>query len=279
MHKIRNFLSSYLWLSQLEFLKFSRNATIVTSLAIFLVCSVIGLIVPKKIFLMMEPPFPNGETFYEFPTVWDYQGYAMNWFVSIFLAFIIIQTIHIEIANKTLRQNIITGMTRSAFFQAKLVNILNLSIFATLLYVVSTVVIGLIHTPGFDLELVFDSNLAMLRFFIMCVGYLSFALLMALIFRKGNVVVITYLAYVFILELILRSIHLNAHKSEAVLYWPMNVIEDNMPLPLLKISDFVVNTNFGFGILLPDHVAMIGTSFYSGLFLFLAWKLLEKKDI
>ena len=71
-----------------------------------------------------------------------------------------------EVSNKTMRQNILNGFTRKEYFLSKLTIAVLLSLYATAIYTLSSIGIGLVSTDVYDLELVFDNNFAIFRFFL-----------------------------------------------------------------------------------------------------------------
>jgi hypothetical protein len=58
-------------------------------------------------------------SYYSFPKVWEAAAYAGNWMVFFFLGFLGVLIITNEISYKTLRQNLITGMSREEYFLEK----------------------------------------------------------------------------------------------------------------------------------------------------------------
>lgn len=222
---------------------------------------------------------PSSKLFYEFPTVWDYQGYIGNWMVPFCLGFLAIHIVTSEVSNRTMRQNIIIGMTRKEFFYSKFYTITLLALTATIVYALSTIFIGIIHTEGYDLELIFDNNWAILRYFLLCMGYMSFALMLAFLIRKGTLTILFYFLYVMMLEPIFMVIHVYYFKNSSRNYWPMNSIEDLMPFPLFKIPDYYMNKQWDFNILLPYSNAIVMTLIYTSIFTFIAYKSFMKRDI
>ncbi|MBK9735316.1 MAG: ABC transporter permease subunit [Saprospiraceae bacterium] len=263
----------------LEWKKFKSNAVFRVLALIYILLAPLIILAGKDLIKDIPPPFPSSKNFYEFPTVWDYQGYVGNWLVPFCLGFLIIHMITSEVSSRTMRQNILTGMTRKSFFASKLLSLICMALIATFLYVVSTITIGMIHTEGFDLELVFDNNWAIIRFFMMCVGYMSFALLLSFVIRKGTLAILIYFFYLMILEPILMSIHVYYFQNSSRNYWPMNCIEDLMPCPLFRMPDYFVNKEWDFSLLLTYGQAMGMSTLYITLFLGLAYRSFMKNDI
>jgi ABC-2 type transport system permease protein len=263
----------------LEWKKFSGNAVFRALGLIYICIAPFIILAGKDTFKDMPPPMPSSKVFYEFPSVWDYQGYVSNWMIPFCLGFLTIHIITSEVSNKTMRQNIIIGLTRQQFFLSKLYSILLMAVGATVLFVLSTCIIGMIHTDGFDFDLIFDNNLAPLRFFMMSIGYLSFALMLGFVIRRGMLSLLTYFMYIMMLEPILMLVHVYYFKNSSRNYWPMNSIEDNFPFPLFKLPDYFVNHEWDFNILLPYSHAMGMSLIYSAIFIGLAWYSFMKRDI
>ena len=115
----------------------------------------------------------TGKSLVEFPTIWQYLAYDGNWMVFFFLGFMSVLSITNEFGNKTLRQNIITGLSRADFFKGKFVFIAALALLATAYYFLCGSVIGLLYTEDFTVAK-FTENLDFVpRFFLMSFGYMS----------------------------------------------------------------------------------------------------------
>jgi ABC-type transport system involved in multi-copper enzyme maturation permease subunit len=272
-------IQKYIGLLEIEYLKFRKNSVIVVLSILFVIFFPFIILSGKELLSHFPPPFPSSTVLYEFPTVWDYQGYVGNWMVSILLGFFMIYTITSEVSNRTLRQSIINGQTRFDYWISKVLVMVSLSIFATIVYGLSCIILGLIHTDGYDFAIIWDNNFAMIRFFLMSMGYLSMAMLFALWIRKGTLTILVYFSYIMFIELIFRGIHLNYFRNRSVLFYPQNIIEDLMPNPLLRIPDFLSKDQLGFKILLSYNEAIFITLGLISLFIYLSWVRFVRKDV
>ena len=266
-------------LIKLEWSKFNKNTVIVLLFCFFCIFFPASLYIGK---LMPDLPtfLPGREIFFKFPTVWEYLGYAGNWAVFFFLGVLVIYTITIEVSNKTMRQSIINGMSRNQFIAAKILNVLILSLFATLFYVVITLIVGFLGTEDASIKAAFENEYAIPRFFLMSFSYLNFAVFLAFLFRKAGLAVFFYLTYVMVIEMLLRwVVHMKINKSELVNYYPMNATEDLMPFPFMKYADFIPNTGIEFALLLTYQQATIITIIYALIFFSISYYTFIKRDI
>lgn len=267
------------YLALLDWKKFKSNTTALALLGIYCFLAPFAILWGKEVFKDMPAPMPRAEVFYEFPTVWEYQGYVGNWLVSFLLGFLIIYIITSEVSNRTMRQNIITGLTKVDFFVSKLITLFVIAIAVSLVYGLSTIIIGIIHTDGYDLELILDNNNSVLKFFLMTVGYLSFAMMLSYLVRKGTLTILIYFFYVLMLEPILMLIHVYYIRNESRNYWPMNTFEDLHPNPMLKLPNFFVNNDWKFSILHTQTTAISMTIVYTAIFLGLSYWVFMKRDV
>ena len=275
-------------LSQLlytEYLKFKNYA--VTSFLFWMGMAMfpLALILLKSSINELPPPLPSTSIIYEFPTIWDYEGYVGNWIVFFFFGCMVIFSVTSETSFRTERQNVLTGYTRQDYYLSKALTVFALSLLATVVYTICCLVFGSINTADVYYGLMFDNNWAMLRFFLMSLGYLSFAMLVGFWFRKSGLALFIYLAYTLVLEYVGRGLtyyllyKAGIDDKSAISWWPLNAIEDNMPFPLFRIENFVKSSDMPFAILMDYKLAAILTMAYSTLFFYLAYRSLVKRDM
>lgn len=268
-----------LQLLKTEYKKFRYNSTVSLLFILFTILFPTVILVGKSILKNPSPPLPSNRIFYEFPTVWEYQGYVGNWLVFFMLGFMVLHMFTSEVSYKTMRQNIITGYTKKEYFTSKLIVILCLALYATVLYTLSCLIFGMIHTKGFDFELVFDNNWASMRFFIMCLGYMSFAFLVANLLRSGGLSMFLYFAFALILEPIIKGLLLYSFENEAMNYLPLNTIEDLMCMPLFRTSSDFIETEAGVSVVNGFGVTISLSIVYTLIFIGLAWLRFRKSDV
>lgn len=245
----------------------------------FLVTMPVVIFVGKQ-FKDVPPPFPSVSSIFKFPGVWESQGYVGNWLVFFFLGFIMLYIVTSEVNFRTMRQNIITGLSRNEYFMSKLLVALALSVIATVYYAIIVLAIGYFHADPYSLEGAFDNDMAILRFFLMCMGYLSFAMLLAFLLRRSGLAIFFYTCYIIFIETIIKMfVGAKILKSDIVNFLPLNAIEDLMPNPLYKLSDYVPVKTADFQFLLTQNEAMVSSTIYILMFIGLAYWNFKRRDI
>jgi len=221
----------------------------------------------------------------EFPTIWQYLGYFGNWMVFFFMGFIAVLSITNEFGNKTLRQNIITGLSRKEYFFGKILFIATVAFVATLYYSLCATTIGLMYTEEFSVEAYMENISYIPRFYLMSFGYMSIALFLGIWIRRTGIAVVLYLAYGIFIEMILRwGVHMNLFKkfgiemNKSVHYYPMNAMEDLAPVPFPDIAEDMARNMDQYPFLEPLEAAYL-TIIYSSLFLYLGYRMLTRRDL
>ena len=266
------------YLVQLEWKKFSKNTLMILLLGLYTALMPLGIFILEN--YEGAPGMPSKELFFTFPEIWQYQGYSGSWFVFLFLGFTGVLLISTEVSQKTMRQNIITGMTRTEFFLGKLYIILLISLYATLIYFLSTVLIGSFYPAENAVRNILEGHdWATLRYFLMSFAYLSFGLFLGVLFRKSGLAIFIYLAYIIVIEPLLRwGVHRKIYDDRSMNFYPMNAIEDLMPNPFFRfVEGFTQMTDFS--LLLSYREASITTVVFVALFLGIAYWQLMKKDM
>ena len=265
-------------LLKLEYSKFRKSTVIILLTTMFMVFFPFSLTI-ARLFKDLPAVLPSEKVFIQFSTVWEYLGYAGNWMVFFFLGVMLIYTITLEVSYKTLRQSIIIGMTRQQYFASKVYLLLVLSVIATLYYTLIALVVGFINTPDADISLALANEWAIPRFFLMCIGYLSFAMMIAYLIRNSGLAVFLYLSTVLLVEPLIRLGHVKFLGAKFQNYYPMNCVEDNMPLPLLKMADYVKSSEVDLTVLLSYKMAAIMTVIWTIIFIGISYYNFTKRDL
>lgn len=266
------------FLLQLEWKKLYKLTAFRVFMAFYLVLLPAILLTGKQIG-ELPPPILTNEVFFMFPTVWEYLGYLGNWLCFFFFGFLAIAMVTTEYSNKTMRQNIITGLSRRQYFLSKVYFILLISLLATLYYSLCALVIGYFNTETIFWHKVWQNADYIPRYFLMCFGYMTFGLFLGFLLKRTGIAIFLYLAYIMFVELILRwGVHFQLFQHRSMHYYPMNAVEDLMPAPFTEMAEEFVS-NQGFGFFLQPAEAVIITLVYTSLFLWLSYRLIRRSNL
>jgi ABC-2 type transport system permease protein len=215
---------------------------------------------------------PSIIPFYMFPDVWQNLAYLAS-FVKFFLAFIVIISITNEYSFRTIRQNIIDGMSPTEFLISKELMIGAFSLFNMLVLFISGTIMGLVYTTPFEIKLYFDGFEFLFVHFLEVAIFLNFAMLFGLLLKKAGFAIIGLCFYGLILEPGLVA-YLNYRFDDHFLVklFPIHAINNLVEFPYSRYIFMEVQ----------DYVAMdslfIGIG-WLGLLGYLNWLLLTKRDV
>jgi hypothetical protein len=184
-----------LHLLSIEILKLQRNRSFVILMGLFVI-SVFGVN-----YVVSE--IVNGSTVnitLAFPEVWAVTSYISS-FLTVIIGLVIIMHTCSEYTYRTSRQNVIDGLSRDQFVTTKILFVIVLALFATIVTFISAFITGI----SADAPISFEGFRFISYFFIQTVTYISFAFLFALLFKKSVLATGVFLIYSLIIENILEK--------------------------------------------------------------------------
>jgi ABC-type transport system involved in multi-copper enzyme maturation permease subunit len=161
--------------------------------------------------------------FFNFPAVWHNMAYLFTWF-QLFLGIIIISLVTTEFSQRTLRQNIIDGLTKWEIIWSKELVIILLSSISTLLLVAFTLIFG---NQGTDTSLWAGIKVIPV-YFICTMLYLNFAYFLSFWVKKSGLAIGLLLLYSIIIENLITF----KLPDTVAQYFPMKMLSAMIPNPL-----------------------------------------------
>ncbi len=202
----------------------------------------------------------QGYSVFNFPDVWHNMAYLASWF-KLFLAVIIVLHVTNEYNYKTLRQNIIDGMSKWEFIWAKELVIFILSIIALIILVLLILILGNSH----GVANVFDGSGILFAYFLSLILYLNLACFLSFWLKKSGFV----LGILFLYSIIIENLISYKLPQSMTRFFPMNLIENMIPNPIGKMMGRAVISDFS--------IINIGACiFYITLFIVLNYWMLKR---
>jgi len=176
-----------------------------------------------------------------FPDIWQNIAYVYT-FLKIFLAIVVVISISNEYSYKTIRQNVIDGMSRIDFIKSKLSTILLLSVGSTLLVFVTGMLTGLIYTPDVEFAEMFSGIQFVFAYFLDLFAYLVLTFLLTILLKRSALTVFILLLFAPIEYTITGNLPKSIDFLAA--YFPLHAINNLIAFPFKKywfqeIQDFV----------------------------------------
>jgi len=183
---------------------------------------------------------------YFFPWVWqNIAFFATIRYVLIFPAIVIIILVTNEYAFKTIRQNMINGMSKAEFLNSKLLLILLISVIMTIFVTIATLILGFSNTADVNLAMVLEKSSFIFGFFVTILTFQVFALFFAFLMRNTGLSIAIFTLYVFIIEPILYYFLKSpiVFKNDISTYLPVNSALRIAEYPSIQVLKQVMGLN------------------------------------
>lgn len=219
---------------------------------------------------------------FNFPIVWHITTFFASQF-KFFFAIVVVSMIGNEYSNKTIKQNLIDGLSKKEFILSKFYTIVFFSLAATLLIGLATLLIGLYYSSYTEFRIVMTDINFLLAYFVKLVGFFSLCLFMAM-WIKRSAFALAMLFVTYIIEwLIFWFVIYNFTQDIA---WK---VKSFLPLEsMYKLIDEpfrrIVMTKFpdkqeiayDYAVHWYEITIVLG---WTALFIFLSYRLLKKRDL
>lgn len=121
---------------------------------------------------------------FNFPYIWHFNTYVAAIF-KLFLAIVIVSMMSNEYSNKTIKQNLIDGLSKREFIASKFLTVLVFAGISTLFVFVVSLILGGIYSDYNELSIVFSDLEFLIAFFVKLVGFFSFCLFLGILVKRS----------------------------------------------------------------------------------------------
>ncbi|MAS71826.1 MAG: ABC transporter permease [Zunongwangia sp.] len=172
-------------LLNIEFLKlrYSRSSKILI-LTYFILITFIALIASIE--------FPIGQVnfriadqgIFNFPFIWHFNSYIAAT-LKLFLAIVIVSMMSNEYSNRTLKQNLIDGLSKKEFILSKFITVMVFSVVSTIFLFVVSLLLGLSFSDYNEFSIIFSDLEYILAYFVKLTGFFAFCLFLGILVKRS----------------------------------------------------------------------------------------------
>lgn len=207
---------------------------------------------------------------YLFPDIWHNLTFLAG-FMKMLLGIIVIIFITNEFSYKTIRQNIITGLSRFDFLMSKLLTIAALSLFATLVLYIIGIILGFKNSTDVTLASFFGKSEFVLAYFLELFAFMVFALLLGILAKRSGFAIGLLLLYYYIIENWLNY----KLPDDWGDFLPLKAVSNLIDIPNTSLMK-LFGLNFREFVGIQDLIVVIA---YTALFIYLMFLTLRKRDL
>jgi ABC-2 type transport system permease protein len=121
---------------------------------------------------------------FNFPYIWHLSTYLSS-AIKFFLLLVIVSMMANEYSNKTLKQNLIDGLSKKEFVLSKFYTVIIFSLASTIFVFFVSLILGLIYSDFTEIAIIFSDLEYMPAFFIKLVGFFSFGLFLGILIKRS----------------------------------------------------------------------------------------------
>jgi ABC-2 type transport system permease protein len=175
----------------------------------------------------------NRVPLYHFPDIWQNLAWSAG-LLKIGLAIMVVVSITNEFTYRTIRQNIIDGLSREEFLLSKLWMNVVLSFLSMAAVFLIALIGGLIYSSEYDFPYGWTGVEFYPVYFLEVFSYLSFALMLGMLIQRSGLTIILLLNAALI-ELIIKE-NINDYVPAIIPFFPLESISNLIPMPWARYT-------------------------------------------
>ena len=223
---------------------------------------------------------------FNFPYIWHFNTF-MAAFLKLFLAIVIVSMIANEYSNKTIKQNLIDGLSKKEFIMSKFLMIISFSAISTVFIFLISMILGLMHSSYNEISIIFSDLEYLIAYFVKLLGFFSFCFFAGMLIKR-SAFALGFLFIWFIGAEFIPYVYIAANKTKELAdsiyqFFPFgsmwNTIEE--PITRLSVIKNAVQT-VGEEVTKSYEVhwyELLIVLFWTAVFIYSSYALLKKRDL
>ena len=168
---------------ELHKLKYNKSAKVIT-LVYFILITFIALIASIE-FNFGEFHFRIADQgIFNFPFIWHFNTWIAA-ILKLFLAIVIVSMMANEYSHRTLKQNLIDGLSKKEFVLSKFLTVIGFALVSTIFVFIVSLVLGLMFSDYNEFGIIFSDIEYLFAYFIKLLGFFSFCLFLGVLVKRS----------------------------------------------------------------------------------------------
>lgn len=226
---------------------------------------------------------------FNFPYIWHFNSFIAALF-KIFLAVVIVSMVANEYSYKTIKQNLIDGLSKYELLKSKVLMVVALSLSSTVFIFILSLILGYRFSDYNEIGIVFRDLEYLLAYFIKLVGFFSFCLFLGILIKR-SAFALGFLAVWQMAEGIsfglmkwkLSDVVSYVSAEQVFAFFPLNSMSELIPQPFTRLSA-VKNIAGQIGEQLDANIGVSWSNvaivlLWTGVFLWMSYRILQQRDL
>ena len=221
---------------------------------------------------------------FNFPYIWHFNTYVAAIF-KFFLLLVIVSMMSNEYANKTLKQNLIDGLSKKEFILSKFYTVIAFSLISTVFVFFISLILGLIYSDFDEFGIIFSDLEFLLAFFVKLLGFFSFGLFLGILIKRSAFAVGAMFVWLMIESITKGMLYWKLESSVELImqFFPLESMSNliNQPGSRLNAVQTVAkqvgeDLSYDYAVHWHEIAIVLG---WTAIFIFLSYRLLKKRDL
>jgi len=275
-------------LLNIEIFKLRHNrASKVLIITYFLLLTSIALIAAIKFDIGPIKFHLADQGIFNFPYIWHFNTYMASIF-KFFLLLVIVSMISNEYTNRTLKQNLIDGLSKKEFILSKFYTVILFAGVSTIFVAIVSLILGLIYSDFNALNIILSDLEYLVAFFVKLVAFFSFGLFLGVLIKRSAFAVGAMLIWFFGENIMYALMRFKFFESKIMAdkvsqFFPLKSMSNLIDEPFTRLSAVKSVANqlgekFQFDYAVHWYEIAIALT-WTAIFIYLSYLLVKKRDL
>ncbi|MEN8667218.1 MAG: ABC transporter permease [Flavobacteriaceae bacterium] len=274
-------------LLQIELIKLWNNrASKVLIFGYFILLTCIALVAAIKFDIGPIKFHLAEQGIFNFPYIWHFNTFVAA-LLKIFLAIIIVSMMANEYTYKTIKQNLIDGLSKKEFIASKFLTVVLFSAISTLFVFVISLILGGVYSDYTEIGIVLSDLRFLVAYFIKLIGFFSFCLFVGILVKRSAFA----LGFLIIWQMvegftrgIIRWKFFDAETTNTIMgFFPLDAISNVLKEPFSRLNAVQsVANQIGENVSLDYQTTLLEIALvllWSAIFIWGSFKIVQKRDL
>lgn len=226
---------------------------------------------------------------FNFPFIWHFNTFFAGLF-KIFLLLVVVSMTANEYANRTIKQNLIDGMSKKEFILSKFYMVVLLAFISTIFVFIVSLIQGLLYSDYQEFSSITTDLVFLLAYFIKLVAFFSFGLFLGILIKRSAFAIgalgVWYIIEKVIYALLRWKFFKNSDVHDKVMqFFPLHALSNVIIQPFTrfnKIKSLAKTTNTKELLNIDYHIhptQLLILVFWTFVFVYVSYWLLKRRDL
>ncbi|MGB3144981.1 MAG: ABC transporter permease [Maribacter sp.] len=274
-------------LLQIEFIKLWNNrANKVLIISYFALLTSIALVAAIKFDIGPIQFHLADQGIFNFPFIWHFNTFITAFF-KLFLAIVIVSMMSNEYSHKTIKQNLIDGLSKKEFILSKFLTVVSFALISTVFVFIVSLILGIIYSDYNEFSIIMTDLEFLPAFFVKLMGFFSFCLFLGILVKR-SAFALGFLILWQVLEGIVRGMIrwklFDGETTDAIMgFFPLQSMFNLIEEPFSRLGAVQsAAKQMGEELVLDYHIhwyEVLIVLGWTAIFVYLSYWLLKRRDL